>query len=56
MNWNFNSASITVPTPVVTLVMKPVREGFIDFVKIGVLLQTYPATAVVAPLVVPVAG
>jgi di/tricarboxylate transporter len=50
--------STPVSTPVVTLVVEPGRYGFMDFVKIGVplLLLTYAATALVAPLVFPFAG
>ena len=50
--------STPVSTPVVTLVVEPGRYGFMSFVKVGVplLLLTYVATAVVAPLLFPFHG
>jgi di/tricarboxylate transporter len=47
--------STPVSTPVVTLVVEPGRYQFMDFVKVGVplLLLTYLATVLVAPLVFP---
>ena len=47
--------STPVSTPVVTLVVEPGRYGFVDFLKLGVplLLLTYAATLLVAPLVFP---
>ena len=47
--------STPVSTPVVTLVVEPGRYGFMSFVKVGfpLLLLTYVATAVVAPLLFP---
>ena len=50
--------STPVSTPVVTLVVEPGRYGFMSFVKVGVplLLLTYVATAVVAPLLFPFYG
>ena len=47
--------STPVSTPVVTLVVEPGRYKFTDFVKVGVplLLLTYVATLLVAPLVFP---
>ena len=47
--------STPVSTPVVTLVVEPGRYGFMSFVKVGVplLLLTYVATAIVAPLLFP---
>jgi len=47
--------STPVSTPVVTLVVEPGRYGFMSFVKVGLplLLLTYVATAIVAPLLFP---
>ena len=47
--------STPVSTPVVTLVVEPGRYRFMDFVKVGLpmLLLTYLATLVLAPLVFP---
>ena len=47
--------STPVSTPVVTLVVEPGRYGFVDFLKLGIplLLLTYVATMLVAPLVFP---
>ena len=47
--------STPVSTPVVTLVVEPGRYGFMSFVKVGapLLLLTYVATAIVAPLIFP---
>lgn len=47
--------STPVSTPVVTLVVEPGRYGFMSFIKVGVplLLLTYAATAIVAPLIFP---
>ena len=51
------SAAFVTPvsTPVVTLVVDPGRYSFTDFVKVGVplLLLTYGATILVAPLIFP---
>ena len=51
------SAAFVTPvsTPVVTLVVDPGRYAFTDFVKVGVplLLLTYAATLLVAPLIFP---
>jgi len=49
------AASAAFSTPVVTLVVEPGRYGFMSFVKVGVplLLLTYVATAIVAPLLFP---
>ena len=51
------SAAFVTPvsTPVVTLVVEPGRYRFTDFVKVGIplLLLTYGATLVVAPLIFP---
>lgn len=50
--------STPVSTPVVTLVVEPGGYGFMSFVKVGVplLLLTYVATAIVAPLLFPFYG
>lgn len=47
--------STPVSTPVVTLVVEPGGYGFMSFVKVGVplLLLTYVATVIVAPLLFP---
>jgi di/tricarboxylate transporter len=54
------SAAFVTPvsTPVVTLVVDPGRYSFTDFVKVGVplLLLTYGATILVAPLIFPFTG
>ena len=54
------SAAFVTPvsTPVVTLVVDPGRYSFMDFVKVGVplLLLTYGATMLVAPLIFPFAN
>jgi di/tricarboxylate transporter len=54
------SAAFVTPvsTPVVTLVVDPGRDSFTDFVKVGVplLLLTYGATMLVAPLIFPFAN
>lgn len=51
------SAAFVTPvsTPVVTLVVDPGRYGFTDFMKVGVplLILTYIATLIVAPLLFP---